>query len=156
MAADFVNEAPALHGDWRPQRELSKERPYHRIMLYMKAQGASCKKIAEAMGMHASTVANTCSQSWFIKDLAQLLHASGKGNIDSLLKIMAEDAAQVAYEIMQTSASESMRAKSAFEILKLAQGSKITVLHAEKKDGKLLEEEAKRLDEEIAALRGSN
>lgn len=153
---DFGTEAPDLHGERSIRYELRKEQPLHRIMLYMKAQGASNKKIAEALGVCPTTVGNTVAQPWFIRNLAQLLHASGKGNVDTLLKLMAEDAAQVAYEIMQTSKNENLRAKSAWELLKLSQGSKVTVLHEEKKDGKVLAEQLSRLDEEINSLRGKN
>ena len=79
------------------------------------------------VNMAESTISITTRQEWFTKNLVALLHARGVDAVDEAIKANAPQALAVALQMMQSAQSEGIRAKAAFEILKLSQGTKVTI-----------------------------
>ena len=151
----FRDELPLLRQPMvGPEHSLHRESPKARAMLYMKARGMQNKEIAVALGLHPSTVGRTSRQLWFVENLAKLLHARGIDSIDELLKAQVPEALSIALELMRESKSDNVRSRCAFELLKLAHGTKVKISTEVPKDH--LDEAISRLEQEIAALAGNS
>lgn len=109
------------------------------------------RAIAEALGVGEQCVSVVTRQPWFQDNLVKLIHARGVEDIDKLLKIYEKDAALVAHDILMNSKSESLRAKAAFEFLRLTQGSKVRVV-SEPKSVSEIDDEINRLQTELDEL----
>lgn len=65
---------------------LKKERPDHRIMVMLKAQGKSTAEIAQFLDVTPTTVNYVLRQPWARQMLISLIHASGEQGIDAFLQ----------------------------------------------------------------------
>lgn len=140
-----------LHGVPTPDKVITREQSWHRAALYMKAWGKSNQEISKALGHSASQVSLIVRQPWFQKELLSLLHANGADGLDEMIKCMAPDAANIAYEVMTTTDSDELRAKCAFDLLKLHKGTKVTVVN-DNRPLDAVEEDTRRLEAELAEL----
>lgn len=123
-----VYEAPLLFNSLDPYYNIDKENAKHRVVLLLKAKGATNLEIASATGYCPIHVSNIVRQKWFQKQLVELLHAKGEGEIEKLLKVHATAALLKAVEIMENTKNEQLAATCAFNIFKTAAGQKLTVI----------------------------
>jgi hypothetical protein len=65
---------------------LKKEKPDHRIMVILKAQGKTSAEIAELLQVTPTTVNYVLRQPWARKLLLELIHASGEAGVDAFLQ----------------------------------------------------------------------
>lgn len=87
----YESDPDRFHNDTRPYVGLKKESPVHRLMIYMKACGASNKEIAEKLDLTPQTVANVLKQPWARLRLVEELRAQGHDALQGLLKGTAAD-----------------------------------------------------------------
>jgi hypothetical protein len=74
-----------------PNFAVLSEKPEHRIIIYLKAQGLSNKEIAERTGYTQSWVCQICRQPWFRLRLVHELHEAGVDAVQTVLKATALD-----------------------------------------------------------------
>jgi hypothetical protein len=74
-----------------PNFAILTEKPEHRIIIYLKAQGLSNKEIAERCGYTQSWVCQICRQPWFRLRLVQELKEAGVDAVQTVLKAAALD-----------------------------------------------------------------
>jgi hypothetical protein len=75
----------------RPNLAILAEKPEHRIIVYLKAQGLSNKEVAEKTGFTYHWVSQIVRQPWFRLRLVQELKDAGIDQISSVLKSSALD-----------------------------------------------------------------
>jgi DNA-binding transcriptional regulator LsrR (DeoR family) len=156
-------EAPTpLHGEHgEPKYLLDKEDPRHRVIILMKAKGATNKDVAEALGICTQTVANTLKQPWAQALLVKMIHKKGEAELEKLMQVYAKDAAHVAYNIMMDEAergeqgNKKLASMNAIALLKQALGTKV-ITESGNQSGRELDEEIKRLTEDIDSATGVN
>jgi hypothetical protein len=76
---EFYNDKPA-------NLDCLSERPEHRVMIYLRAQGKTTKEIAAATGYSYHWVGQILRQPWFKKRLVELLDSEGRDSVQNLLK----------------------------------------------------------------------
>lgn len=141
---------PDLYG-FKPARQvLQKEDPQDRLILLLKAQGWTNRRIAQELGLSELKVNYTVRQPWFMRQLVNLLHEKGEAEIERLIQVFSRDAIEVAHEIMMNSEDERLRAQAAFEFIRAQRGVKITF--EQPKPLNQIEEEIKLLEEEISKI----
>jgi len=119
-------------------------------MILLRAQGLSCKQIADSMDVNIGTVSNLIRQPWAEEILLQLQHAHSEGQIEKLLNHFAKEALDETLNLMRNSENERVRAQAAFKVLDLAVGQKVKI----EQGGSLetLQDEIARTEKEIALL----
>lgn len=80
-----------LHNDRPPNLGIVHEKPEHRVIVYMKAQGLSNTEVAERTGYGIAWVGQICRQPWFRLQLVNELREAGVDQIHSVLKASALD-----------------------------------------------------------------
>lgn len=88
---DEAADPDRLFGVDIPSVLLKREKPLHRIMLYMKLRGASNVEIADHCGVSPVTVSTVTNQPWFRLRLTKELHEAGTDGIRNLLRSTLED-----------------------------------------------------------------
>lgn len=76
----------ALFANTRSHTVLKKERPEHRLMLWMRLQGHKPKEIATALRCTPQTVYNVCGQPWFKEAFVRLSSELGKDVAETFLR----------------------------------------------------------------------
>jgi hypothetical protein len=67
------------------------EKPEHRLIVYLKAQGLSNKEVADKTGYTQSWVSQICRQPWFRLRLVQELKDAGADKVNEILRSAALD-----------------------------------------------------------------
>lgn len=76
----------ALFGHSKFTTVLKKEKPEHRLMLWMRLQGKKHKDIAAALDVHLNTVYNVTNQEWFRDMFVKLSSELGKDAAETFLR----------------------------------------------------------------------
>lgn len=76
----------ALFGHSKFTTQLKRERPEHRLMLWMRLQGKKPKDIAAALDVHINTVHKAISQEWFRDMFVKLSSELGKDAAETFLR----------------------------------------------------------------------
>lgn len=150
-AVDLENELYTQGCD--PQRQ--KEKPVHRLMAVLAAQGLSPSEIAEHTGMKVELVRSVLREPWAKRVVAQLLMDRGRQAAETILKSAASDSVFTLIELRDTAKSEAVRKGCADSILDRYLGKPTQYVKSEKVD-KIMSprEKDKELDSEIARLAG--
>ena len=74
-----------------PHYAIMHERPEHRVICYLKAQGLSNKEIAEQTGFSAVAVSNIVRQPWARQRIVDAIKSAGQDAVESVLKGAALD-----------------------------------------------------------------
>jgi hypothetical protein len=80
-----------LHNARPPNFAIIHEKPWHRMLVYLKAQGLSDKELAARSGHTQSWISSLCRQPWFRLRLVQELKDAGQDNIRKVLQASALD-----------------------------------------------------------------
>lgn len=75
-----------------PHYAIQRERPEHRTICFLKAEGHSMKEIAELMGLSPVTVSNVIRQPWAQQTIVKIIHEQGNDAVQTLLQGAASDA----------------------------------------------------------------
>lgn len=146
-----------LHNAQKPQVIIEKENERHRVILYLKAQGASDKRIAQITGMSNAYIGVIKKQSWFREKLVRMLEEKGGNLVENLIKVNAVDAVNVLEDLMHTAQNENVRAKCAVAFLDKVVGDRLNLITESKsKKPDELDEQIAALDEQMRILQGGN
>lgn len=154
-AADAYFEDPdRFHGDSMPNLVIQKERPIHRIMIYMHAQGASVADIAAQTGYQRSQIYQVLRQPWARQRLGQILKETGQDAVKHFLTHEVAPSLEVLREIRDGDipGRTSDRASAANSILDRALG-KPTVHVESDNTNRNVPADLQRLEADIAATR---
>lgn len=125
-----------------------KEKPIHRIILFLRAQGLSYREISEQTGMGMTGVSWLCSQAWFKEQLLALLNSQGIDPVKQLIQSAAVDSIYKVIELRDKAKSEAVQRDCAFDLLDRYLGKSVQPIGPEKAP---IADEAQ-LDAEIAEL----
>lgn len=81
----ITEEEGGLHGDTQPYLRIKKEKPEHRLMIYLKVLGHSNREIAEKTDFSEAQVSQVLRQDWARKTLLDEYNKSGKDAVQMLL-----------------------------------------------------------------------
>lgn len=98
--AEEIGIDDALYNDRNPHYLIKQQRPEHRIMILLKAQGNSNKEIAAACGVSAVSVANVLKQPWARKQLLEEINRAGRNEVIQVFKGAALDVAEAVVQIV--------------------------------------------------------
>lgn len=142
-----------------PNLAILKEKPEHRLMLYMKAQGCSNTEIARHSGYSIPWVSQLFRQPWAKLVLLQLMNEVGVNKVQVLLEGAAEDSVMKLIELRDNPAVPSaVQRGSATDLLdrflgKPKQQVEVTT-KATPQDMQELDQEIKLLEAEESRLLG--
>ena len=89
------SQRPGVLGAFFNQREpnlaILHEKPEHRLLLYMKAQGLSNRRIAEESGYTEAWMSQLFRQPWAQARLLEILNETGVSEVTGLLRSAAAD-----------------------------------------------------------------
>jgi len=106
----------------RPTAEIQKERPEHRIIVYLKAQGRSNTEIAKITGYTQAWLTQICAQPWFKLQLTALLHEKGGDMVQNFLEGQVMNTLETLVEIRDNGDKDATRLAAANAILDRAFG----------------------------------
>jgi hypothetical protein len=169
--ATAFNPDIALHNQQKPNLNIIKEKPEHRFIAILRAQGYSLKDVFVQMGGEmneknqpiAGTGKYTYSwlsqinrQAWFTKQVTRLLEEAGKDKISAALETEAMTSLDTIVELRDNSDMDNVRLSASKDILDRFLGkatnkieSKSIVTHE-----KVSEDDA-RIDRELEELERS-
>jgi hypothetical protein len=117
-AADGWLESQPLFNPASPAYMLKRERPEHRIIIYLKCQGLTYREIAERIGWSAPGVGNVCKQPWAQRIILAEIGKAGRNAVEVLLN--TEDLNSLAKLVQlrdDTEAPKEVQRKCANDIL---------------------------------------
>ena len=85
LFADAPQRPDALFNAKEPNLQIMHEKPEHRWMLWMKAQGSSNREIAQETGYSESWLSQLFRQPWAREVVLDMMKASGKGTLERVL-----------------------------------------------------------------------
>lgn len=100
-----------------PSLELKHEKPEHRMMLYLKAQGKSNVEISELTGYHVVSISLIFRQRWAQDRLLEILNKEGRDRVGTLLEASAEDSIYTLIDIRDDSDAPCAVRKAAADSL---------------------------------------
>lgn len=156
IAAAYFDDPDRLQGDRVPETTIMTERPVHRMMIYLNAQGASPKEIANQTGYSYASVTQLLRQPWARQRLLQILKETGQDAVKHFLTNEISPSLEVLRAVRDDGTEKgATRVIAADKILDRALG-KATV-HVESNStilsGKIPDEVA-RIDAELKSVRG--
>jgi hypothetical protein len=89
MAAEL--DPDRLFNARQPNFAIIHEKPWHRLFIYLKAQGLSDRELAVKSGHSQAWISQLCRQPWFRLRLVQELKDAGQGAIQRVLQSTALD-----------------------------------------------------------------
>lgn len=89
-----IDKDTQLFNQRSPAYFLQAERPEHRIIIYLKAEGYSNLEIADKVGWTPAGVANIVKQPWAAKRIVEIIQQKGGDAVQQLLQGSAVDMVQ--------------------------------------------------------------
>jgi len=114
---EYANNPDALHNDRAPHYGIKHQKPEHRIVILLKAQGNSNKEIAEVTGMSAVAVANILRQPWARKQLVEEINSAGRNEVVQMFKGAALEVAEQVISIVKNPESRDSDKISASHLI---------------------------------------
>jgi hypothetical protein len=155
----LVND-PTPDGEAWYGHEVQSEKPWHRIAIMLAAQGCTVSEIASKLERTVSWVSILLRQTWARERLTQEIMASGRDEIDTILKGAGTEALKRVIALSQTAESEQVQLAASREVLDRLLGKPVQKLETKQDvvftDVTKADEEIKRLEAEEARLLGHN
>ena len=159
----------ALHNAKQPNIEIISEKPEHRLIMYLKAQGMNNKEIFIHMGgtfdngspisggnaaYSYAYLGQIIRQPWFQSGVVRLLNEAGKDVIESRLEAECLPSLETLVDIRDSeTAPATVRLAAARDLMDRFRGKAVTHIKSEAKvTYSSAEQEAKALKAEIARL----
>lgn len=106
-----------LFGPKRAYKEIQRERPQHRLVLWMTLQGQRVAEIAVSMGCTEEHVRNVQRQPWFQDSFCKLAEEMGKDAVQTFLKGEVMPAILRTVELSKTADSDAVKLAANRELL---------------------------------------
>lgn len=159
IAKEYENSPHRLYNDTKPNFAIKHERPEHRMMVYMKAQGLSNGDIARHFGYTEPWTSQVLRQPWARKMLVDVLQTSGVEAVQGALQTSALDSVFKLIDLRDDpKAPYNVQANCAINILDRILGkptqkieSSSTVTHVSQ-DVAEVEKELATIDAELARI----
>lgn len=135
-----------------PNLAILDEKPEHRFILHLKAEGFSNKEVAEKMGYTQAWVSQITRQPWFRLQLVQVMREAGVDQIQQVLKANALDSVFTLVEIRDDPQAPKAVRKSAADSLLDRYLGKATQKFADESSQTPSTEELHNLDKQIAEV----
>lgn len=150
----YFEDPERLHGDKTPNLVIQHEKPIHRMMIYMHAQGSSVADIAQNTGYKPSQIYQILRQPWARQRLVQILKETGQDAVKHFLTHEVAPSLEVLREIRDGDipGRTSDRASAANSILDRALG-KPTVHVESENTNRTVPADIQRIEAEIAATK---
>ena len=103
---DYAANGNRLHNDNKPYQGYKKEKPEHRLMILLKAQGKANKEIAELTGYTPQTVSEVLRQPWARQRLLDEINIAGRDQIYELLRGEVANSLMKVVEIRDTATAD--------------------------------------------------
>lgn len=160
---ELAGEPEPLFNDQDPLYTIKHERPEHRIIIFLKAQGLSNREIAERSGFTPTMIGYTLKQPWARRRLLREIETTGRDGVHELLKGSVEDSVLTLIDVQNDEkAKASDRMAAANSILdrffgRPTQKVETTNLNikATADDVRQLEEQLVEVDKEMQRLTGA-
>lgn len=155
-----VDPSAAFFNQKDPNLAILHEKPEHRLVIFMKAKGASNREIAAASGFTEPWVSQILRQPWARARLAEEINKAGRSEIQTVLEGAAVDSVYKLIEIRDDKDSPaSVKRAACVDLLdrflgKPQQRVEVTQDPLASKDVKELDREAENLAREINRLQG--
>ena len=86
LQKEYEESPDALFGDKRPNLVIKSERPEHRMIVYLKAQGMTNQEIANKTGYGYQWVCQIVRQPWFRAKFVEECKEVGRDAVETFLK----------------------------------------------------------------------
>jgi DNA-binding MarR family transcriptional regulator len=152
-AETYFKSGDALHGDTLPVLALASEKPIHRVMIYLHAQGASLQDIARHTGYTYQYVTQVMRQPWARQRLMTILKESCQDAVKHFLTHEVAPSLEVLREVRDSStASAQAKIAASNSILDRALG-KPTVTVESASTIRNVPADMQRIEADLAAVR---
>ena len=151
-AQSYFESADALYNDRVPEATLLSERPIHRIMIWMQAQGASAADIAKQTKYSVASVRLVLRQPWARARLNQILKETGQDAVKFFLTHEVAPSLEVLRDIRDGNAKPADKIAATKEILDRCLGKSVAKIETDNTN-RQVPAELTRIDEELAAVR---
>lgn len=157
--AQQYSDPDSLFGDSLSYHLYKKEKPEHRLMLWLRLQGHNIKETAALTGYTPQTVSQVCKQPWFREAFCKLASEMGKDAVQTYLEGEVLPALQRTVELANSSSSDAVKLAANREVLDRFLGKstvKVETKHSGSIDSvvydaqKLMDENA-RIEEQLRA-----
>lgn len=151
-AESYFEDDLQLHGDTLPSTTILKERPIHRLMIYLHASGASASDIAKQTGYTPTSIRTVLAQPWARQRLVQILNETGRDQVKHFLTHEVAPSLEVLRTVRDDPKSKNAEKISAVNsILDRALGK--PTVHVETESTVTKPGDLDRIDAEIEAVR---
>lgn len=153
IAEEYFSDPDRLHGDKLSSTSTLTEKPIHRAWIYLHAQGATPREIADRTGYSYSAVASVLRQPWARQRLVQVLKETGQDQVKHFLKNEISPSLEVLREVRDNAkAKSSERISAANSILDRALGKPTVHIEADNTN-RNVPADLQRLDAEIDSVK---
>jgi hypothetical protein len=92
MNADLgLSKHDSLYNAAQPSVEVIHEKPEHRLIAFLKAEGRSNREVAKRTGYTEAWISQICRQRWMIDRIVYEMNQAGRETVSSLLAMSAAD-----------------------------------------------------------------
>ena len=107
----------ALFNDRQPHYEIKHQKPEHRIVIFLKAEGNTNREIARITGMSEVAISNILRQPWARTQLLDEINKAGRNEVVEIFKGAAADVAQTMVDIVNNPEAKSADKISASHLI---------------------------------------
>lgn len=88
---DYAQDPDALYNSKAPNLAILHEKPEHRVIIFLKAQGLSYREISDRTGHTIPWISQVLRQPWARARLVKEIQSAGRDAVQELIKAAAED-----------------------------------------------------------------
>lgn len=132
VVKEYAESPLKLHNDRNPNLAVMSERPEHRMIVYLRAQGKTPAEIAPLVGLGYQWVLQICRQPWFKKRLMEMIHEAGQDGVQKFLDGEIMPSIVTLAEVRDTAAKASDRVAACNSLLDRALGKAVQHIKTEK------------------------
>lgn len=112
-----ADKGEKLFNSAEPSHGVLHEQPEHRLMIWMKSQGASNREIARQLGYSEPWVSQVLRQPWARERIVNILKDAGGDELGTILKGAAADSLHTLIDLRDTSLNPAVRRAAADSLL---------------------------------------
>jgi hypothetical protein len=154
VTQDYYLSGDKLEASKEPNLAILHEKPEHRLLVYLKAQGKSNRQCAELMGFTESWISQITRQPWFRKRLVETLSKHGGDAVEAVLKTEALASVETLIELRDNAKSDATKLAATNSLLDRIFGKPTQHIKTERMASPdNAQDEMSKIDKELAELR---